>query len=165
MMMAMTNDKVRVTITDRQKKVKIPSGLRMLIRRACIAVLREEKFQGDAEVSVTFVDNDQIRRLNAKFRDKDSATDVLSFPMGENGEYGLNPSTGAKILGDVVLSMEKAAEQAQEYEHSFEREVCYLTVHSMLHLLGYDHMNSEEKAVMRMKEETVMSQIGLGLNK
>ena len=164
-MMAMTNDKVRVTITDRQKKVKIPSGLRMLIRRACIAVLREEKFQGNAEVSVTFVDNDQIRRLNAKFRDKDSATDVLSFPMGENGEYDLNPSTGAKILGDVVLSMEKAAEQAQEYEHSFEREVCYLTVHSMLHLLGYDHMNSEEKAVMRMKEETVMSQIGLGLNK
>ena len=164
-MMAMTNDKVRVTITDRQKRVKIPSGLRMLIRRACIAVLREEKFQGDAEVSVTFVDNDQIRRLNAKFRDKDSATDVLSFPMGENGEYDLNPSTGAKLLGDVVLSMEKAAEQAQEYEHSFEREVCYLTVHSMLHLLGYDHMNSEEKAVMRMKEETVMSQIGLGLNK
>ena len=165
MMMAMTNDKVRVTITDRQKKVKIPSGLRMLIRRACIAVLREEKFQGDAEVSVTFVDNDQIRRLNAKFRDKDSATDVLSFPMGENGEYDLNPSTGAKLLGDVVLSMEKAAEQALEYEHSFEREVCYLTVHSMLHLLGYDHMNSEEKAVMRMKEETVMSKIGLGLNK
>ena len=165
MMMAMTNDKVRVTITDRQKKVRIPSGLRMLIRRACIAVLREEKFQGDAEVSVTFVDNDQIRRLNAKFRDKDSATDVLSFPMGENGEYDLNPSTGAKLLGDVVLSMEKAAEQALEYEHSFEREVCYLTVHSMLHLLGYDHMNSEEKAVMRMKEETVMSQIGLGLNK
>lgn len=164
-MMAMTNDKVRVTIADRQKKVRIPSGLRMLIRRACIAVLREEKFQGDAEVSVTFVDNDQIRRLNAKFRDKDSETDVLSFPMGENGEYDLNPSTGAKLLGDVVLSMEKAAEQAQEYEHSFEREVCYLTVHSMLHLLGYDHMNSEEKAVMRMKEETVMSQIGLGLNK
>ena len=165
MMMAMTNDKVRVTITDRQKKVKIPSGLRMLIRRACIAVLREEKFQGDAEVSVTFVDNDQIRRLNAKFRGKDSATDVLSFPMGENGEYDLNPSTGAKLLGDVVLSMEKAAEQALEYEHSFEREVCYLTVHSMLHLLGYDHMNIEEKAVMRMKEETVMSKIGLGLNK
>ena len=165
MMMAMTNDKVRVTITDRQKKVKIPSGLRMLIRRACIAVLREEKFQGDAEVSVTFVDNDQIRRLNAKFRGKDSATDVLSFPMGENGEYDLNPSTGAKLLGDVVLSMEKAAEQAQEYEHSFEREVCYLTVHSMLHLLGYDHMNIEEKAVMRMKEEIVMSKIGLGLNK
>ena len=164
-MMAMTNDKVRVTITDRQKRVKIPSGLRMLIRRACIAVLREEKFRGDAEVSVTFVDNDQIRRLNAKFRDKDAETDVLSFPLGENGEYDINPATGAKLLGDVVLSMEKAVAQAEEYEHSFEREVCYLTVHSMLHLLGYDHMNDGEKAVMRMKEETVMSQIGLGLNK
>ena len=165
MMMAIANDKVRVTITDRQKKVRIPSGLRMLIRRACIAVLREEKFQGDAEVSVTFVDNDQIRRLNAKFRDKDAETDVLSFPLGENGEYDVNPATGAKLLGDVVLSMEKAVAQAEEYEHSFEREVCYLTVHSMLHLLGYDHMNNEEKAVMRMKEETVMSRIGLGLNK
>ena len=165
MMMAIANDKVRVTITDRQKRVKIPSGLRMLIRRACIAVLREEKFRGDAEVSVTFVDNDQIRRLNAKFRDKDAETDVLSFPLGENGEYDVNPATGAKLLGDVVLSMEKAVAQAEEYEHSFEREVCYLTVHSMLHLLGYDHMNNEEKAVMRMKEETVMSRIGLGLNK
>jgi probable rRNA maturation factor len=161
MMMAMTNDKVRVTITDRQKRVKIPSGLRMLIRRACIAVLREEKFRGDAEVSVTFVDNDQIRRLNAKFRDKDAETDVLSFPLGENGEYDINPATGAKLLGDVVLSMEKAVAQAEEYEHSFEREVCYLTVHSMLHLLGYDHMEAQEKAVMRMKEETVMKRIGL----
>ena len=161
MMMAMTNDKVRVTITDRQKRVKIPSGLRMLIRRACIAVLREEKFRGDAEVSVTFVDNDQIRRLNAKFRDKDAETDVLSFPLGENGEYDINPATGAKLLGDVVLSMEKAVAQAEEYEHSFEREVCYLTVHSMLHLLGYDHMEPEEKAEMRMKEETVMARIGL----
>jgi len=165
MMMAITNDKVKVTITDRQKKVKIPSGLRMLIRRACIAVLREEEFRGDAEVSVTFVDNDQIRRLNAKFRDKDSETDVLSFPLGENGEYDINPATGAKLLGDVVLSMEKAVAQAQEFEHSFEREVCYLTVHSMLHLLGYDHMDEEEKAVMRSKEEIVMSRIGLGLNK
>lgn len=165
MMMAIANDKVRVIITDSQRKVKIPSGLRMLIRRACIAVLRNEKFAGNAEVSVTFVDNDEIRRLNAKFRDIDSATDVLSFPMGENGEYDVNHSTGAKILGDVVISMEKAQQQAKEFEHSFEREVCYLTVHSMLHLLGYDHMDDEEKAVMRAKEEEVMTQIGLAVHR
>ena len=165
MMMAIANDKVRVIITDSQRKVKIPSGLRMLIRRACIAVLRNEKFRGNAEVSVTFVDNDEIRRLNAKFRDIDSATDVLSFPMGENGKYDINHATGAKILGDVVLSMEKAQQQAEEFEHSFEREVCYLTVHSMLHLLGYDHMVNEEKAVMRAKEEEVMTQIGLAVNR
>ena len=161
----MTNDKVKVIITDDQKAVRIPTGLRMLIRRACIAVLRNEKFKGCAEVSVTFVNNEDIKKLNAKFRDKDVETDVLSFPMGENGEYDINHATGAKILGDVVLSMEKAQEQAQTFGHSFEREVCYLTVHSMLHLLGYDHMVDEEKAVMRVKEEAVMSQIGLGVNR
>lgn len=161
MMMAMANDKVRVIITDGQKKVRIPTGLRMLVRRACIAVLREEKFEGNAEVCVTFVDNEEIHRLNKEFREKDSATDVLSFPLGENGIYDVNPDTGAKQLGDVVISLERAEEQAAEFDHSLQREVCYLTVHSMLHLLGYDHMEPDEKAVMRKKEESVMSQIGL----
>ena len=160
-MMAMAIDKVKVIITDRQKKVRIPTGLRMQIRRACIAVLREEQFEGDSEVSVSFVDNEEIRKLNKEFRDIDSATDVLSFPLGENGVYDVNPDTGAKLLGAVVISMERAKEQALEYGHSFEREVCYLTVHSMLHLLGYDHMEPQEKAEMRMKEETVMARIGL----
>ncbi len=161
MMMAMANDKVRVIITDGQKKVRIPTGLRMLVRRACIAVLREEKFEGNAEVCVTFVDNEEIHRLNKEFREKDSATDVLSFPLGEYGIYDVNPDTGAKQLGDVVISLERAEEQAAEFGHSLQREVCYLTVHSMLHLLGYDHMEPEEKAVMRKKEESVMSLIGL----
>ena len=160
-MMAMAIDKVKVIITDRQKKVRIPTGLRMLIRRACIAVLREEKFEGDSEVSVSFVDNEEIRKLNKEFRNIDSATDVLSFPLGENGVYDVNPDTGAKLLGDVVISMERAQKQAMEYGHSFEREVCYLTVHSMLHLLGYDHMEPQEKAEMRAKEETVIARIGL----
>lgn len=161
MMMAVANDKVRVIITDDQKKVRIPTGLRMLVRRACIAVLREEKFEGNAEVCVTFVDHEEIRRLNKEFRDKDSATDVLSFPLGENGIYDVNPDTGAKQLGDVVISLERAEEQARDFGHSLQREVCYLTVHSMLHLLGYDHMEPQEKAVMRKKEENVMSLIGL----
>ena len=157
----MVHDKVRVVITDSQKKIRIPSGLRMLIRRACTAVLRSEGFKGSAEVSVTFVDNEEIRRLNARFRNKDTETDVLSFPLGENGVYDINHDTGAKLLGDVVISMEKAAEQAQTFGHSFEREVCYLTVHSMLHLLGYDHIEPEEKRVMRVKEEDVMTRLGL----
>lgn len=161
LMMAMATDKVKVVITDSQKKVRIPTGMRMLVRRACIAVLREEKIQGDSEVSVTFVDNEEIRRLNKEFRDIDSATDVLSFPLGENGEYDINPDTGAKLLGDVVISLERALEQAKEFGHSLEREVCYLSVHSMFHLLGYDHMEPREKAEMRMKEETVMTRIGL----
>ena len=161
MMTALANDKVKVIITDSQKKIRIPTGLRMLVRRACIAVLREEKFKGNAEVSVTFVDNDEIRRLNAEFRNIDAATDVLSFPMGEDGVYDVNPDTGSKILGDVVISLERAWEQAREFGHSPEREVCYLAVHSMLHLLGYDHMEPQEKAEMRLKEENVMELIGL----
>ena len=126
MMMAMANDKVKVIITDSQKKVRIPTGLRMLVRRACIATLREEEFKGNAEVNVTFVDDEEIHSMNKQFRNIDSSTDVLSFPMGENGVYDTNPATGAKILGDVVISLEHAAAQAVEYEHSFEREVCYL---------------------------------------
>ena len=106
MMMAIANDKVKVIITDNQKKVRIPTGLRMLVRRACIATLREEKFKGNSEVNVSFVDNNEIRRLNEKFRDKDSVTDVLSFPLGENGEYDSNPDTGAKLLGEKILEIE-----------------------------------------------------------
>ena len=100
-------EKIRVIIENRQKTVKIPTGLRMLIRRCCNAVLRMEKFEGPAEISVTFVDNEQIRKLNAQYRKKDVETDVLSFPMGENGVYDINHDTGAKILGDVVLSWKK----------------------------------------------------------
>ncbi len=155
-------DKTRVIITNQQKAVKIPTGVRMLIRRTCNAVLKMEQFEGSAEVSVTFVDNEQIRELNKQYRDKDAATDVLSFPMGENGVYDINHSTGAKILGDVVISVERAVEQAERYGHSLEREIGYLTAHSMLHLLGYDHENGGlEKVRMREKEELVMSQLGL----
>ena len=120
-------EKIRVIITNKQKVVKIPTGMRMLVRRCCNAVLRMENFQGPAEISVTFVNNEQIHELNRQYRDKDMPTDVLSFPMGENGEYDVNHDTGAKILGDIVISMEKAVEQASRYGHSLEREVGYLT--------------------------------------
>lgn len=157
----MTDNKIRVIITNKQKAVKIPTGLRMLIRRCCHAVLELENFQGPAEISVTFTDNEEIRKLNAQYRNIDSATDVLSFPMGENGEYDTNLETGAKILGDVVISMEKAVEQSEAFDHSLQREVAYLTAHSVLHLLGYDHMENLEKVRMREKEELVMEQLGL----
>ena len=155
-------EKVRVIITNSQKSVKIPTGLRMLISRCCHAVLRLEGFTDPAEISVTFVDNEQIRELNAQYRNKDVSTDVLSFPMGENGVYDTNMDTGAKILGDIVLSVETAVEQAKRFDHSLEREVGYLTAHSMLHLLGYDHeQGGIERVRMREKEELVMSQLGL----
>lgn len=149
-------------IENRQKEVKIPTGLRMLIRRCCNAVLRMEQFGAPAEISVTFVNNKQIQELNRQYRKKDMSTDVLSFPMGENGVYDTNHSTGAKILGDIVISMEKAVEQAERFGHGLDREVGYLTAHSMLHLLGYNHENGGlERVHMREKEEQVMTQLGL----
>ena len=154
-------DKIRVVITNKQKTVKIPTGIRMLVRRCCNAVLQLEKFEGPAEISVTFTDNEGIRELNKQYRDKDIETDVLSFPMGENGVYDIDMETGAKILGDVVISVEKARDQAQVYGHSFQREIGYLTAHSVLHLLGYDHVEKLEQVRMREKEELVLEQLGL----
>ena len=155
-------EKIRVLISNRQKAVKIPTGLRMLIRRCCHAVLQLEQFPDSAEISVSFVDNEQIREMNAQYRGKDAETDVLSFPMGENGNYDVNHETGAKILGDIVISMPKAVEQAKTYGHSLEREVGFLTAHSMLHLLGYDHDEGGLARVrMGEKEESVMRQLGL----
>ena len=158
-------DKIKVMIANDQKEVKIPTGVRMLVRRCCHAVLVQEKFEGSAEISVTFVDDARIQKLNKQHRNIDKATDVLSFPLGENGVYDINPETGAKMLGDIVISMERAVAQAEEYGHPLQREVAFLTVHSMLHLLGYDHVNGGLEAVhMREKEEAVLTQLGLKRN-
>ena len=155
-------NKVKVIISDEQKEITVPRGIRMLIRRCCNAVLQAEKFGSDAEVSVSFVDNERIHELNAQYRNVDRETDVLSFPMGENGEYDTNMDTGAKILGDIVISVPKAMEQAKAYNHSLQREIGFLTVHSMLHLIGYDHENGGiEQVHMREKEEEVLTKIGL----
>ncbi|MCR4615701.1 MAG: rRNA maturation RNase YbeY [Clostridiales bacterium] len=155
-------DKVKVIITDDQKVVKSPTGLRMLIRRCCHSVLVLENFEGSVEVSVKLVDDNEIHALNLKYRNIDSETDVLSFPLGENGVYDVNPDTGAKMLGDIVISLPRAVAQAEIYGHSLKREVGFLTVHSMLHLLGYDHVNGGLESVrMREKEELVLEQLGL----
>ncbi len=155
-------NKIKVVITNDQSAVKIPKGMRMLIRRCCTAVLTMEEFNGDAEVSVKLVDNEQIREMNATYRNIDKETDVLSFPLGVDGVYDVNLSTGEAQLGDIVLSVEKAIEQAERYGHSLQREVGYLTVHSMLHLLGYDHENGGlELLHMREKEEQALTELGL----
>ncbi len=156
--------KVKVLISDKQNAVKIPSGIRLLIRRCCHAVLEYENFPNDAEISVSFIDNTEIKKLNCEYRDRDIETDVLSFPLGDDGKYDINVN-GAALLGDIVISMEKAVEQAEIYGHSLKREVAFLTVHSMLHLLGYDHENGGLEAVrMREKEERVLMSIGLPRN-
>lgn len=158
----MSNGLTKVYITDEQKAVKVPSGTRLLVRRACKAALTFEKFPHPCEISVTFVDDEKIHEINKEYRNVDRSTDVLSFPMFENGEYEVSPETGCVALGDIVLSMEHAKAQAEEYGHSFEREVAYLTVHSMLHLMGYDHeAGGLEQVRMREKEEGILKQLGL----
>lgn len=153
---------IKVMIRNNQKKVKLPVGLRLLVRKCCQAVLVSENFDKSAEVSVSFVDNNEIRRLNRLYRDKDKPTDVLSFPLGENGVYDVNNETGAVLLGDVVISIETAIKQAKMYNHPLEREVGFLTVHSMLHLLGYDHETSPLEAErMHEKEEMVLERLGV----
>ena len=152
----------KVLITNDQNVEKVPSGLRILIRRSCNAVLDFEHIDGTAEISVTFVDNSRIHELNREYRGKDSATDVLSFPMAENGEYDIDEDNGCKLLGDIVIYIERAMEQANLYGHPLQREVAFLTVHSMLHLLCYDHENGGLEAMrMREKEEAVLLQLGL----
>ena len=158
----MAVDKIRVIISDRQKEIKIPTGIRMLIRRCCNAVLKMEDFKGSAEVSISLVDNKYIQNLNKQYRDKDIPTDVLSFPMCKGGTYDIDPDNGAKILGDVVISVEKVIEQSKLYGHSMQREIAYLVAHGMLHILGYDHEKSNlDKLHMREKEEKVMNLLGL----
>ena len=147
----------KVLITNEQNAVKVPSGLRILIRRSCNAVLEYENFDGPAEISVTFVDNARIHELNKQYRDKDAPT-----PSGTGKTFSSSTRERCKILGDIVISMERAMEQVELYGHSLQREVAYLTVHSMLHLLGYDHESSGLEAVrMREKEEAVLMQLGL----
>ncbi len=155
-------EKVKVIIKNNQKEVKIPTGIRLLLRRCCNAVLIMEQFTDSAEISITFVDEEQIHILNKEHRGVDRPTDVLSFPLGENGEYDVNPENGAKMLGDIVLNISRVVRQAEEFGHSFQREIAYLTAHSMLHLLGYDHVAGGIESVhMREKEEEVMKQLGL----
>lgn len=154
--------KLVLSVHNEQKKITVPNGLKTIIRKCCEKVLATENFGEPAEVYVTFVDNEEIRALNNEHRNKDSATDVLSFPMGEGGEYDENPDTGALLLGDIVISLERATEQAAEYGHSFEREVAFLTTHSMLHLLGYDHETGEEdEKIMQDKQRAVLEALGI----
>ena len=125
------------------------------IIKAVDAALDYEKINYACEISIEITDNATIQQLNKEFRGKNNITDVLSFPMME-----INPETGAMMLGDVVISGERALEQSEEINQSFERELMFLTVHSILHLLGYDHELSEEAdLIMRKKQQEIMGKI------
>ena len=123
--------------------VKVGFSLKSAVRTAIDATLKHEEFFRDAEVSVTFCDDERIRTLNAEYRKKDAPTDVLSFPIYERGEAYTTPDTPV-LLGDIVISLERAKEQGEKIGNTLEEEVSFLTVHSTLHLLGYDHETSQE---------------------
>jgi probable rRNA maturation factor len=154
--------RVKIYWADEQDKYSAGRKMKALIEKAIRGTLECEKFERDVVVSVTFTDNEGIREKNREFRDIDRATDVLSFPMYDMANGDL-PEEGMDCeLGDIVLSLERAAEQAEEFGHSYERECAFLTVHSMLHLLGYDHVNSEEEdEEMRAHQRVIMTHIGL----
>ncbi len=155
---------VYIDFANRNRKEKVSEELRELIRRSVTATLESEGVEDDAEVSVTFVSNAGIRKFNREYRGIDRATDVLSFPIADDGDLD-EAFDGERLqLGDVVLSLERAREQSETFGHSFEREVAFLTVHSVLHLLGYDHEKGEEEdADMRRRQSAVMEIMNLGV--
>lgn len=157
---------LKIYFENNQKKHAIKYRMQLLIRRTILETLDYEGMENDVEVSVTFVDDDGIRELNNKFRGMDKPTDVLSFPLldyeGESEEPFFDEL--CHNLGDIVISLERAMAQANEFGHSFEREVAFLTAHSMLHLLGYDHeFSDEDDADMRRRQNDIMERLGLSV--
>lgn len=124
----------------------------------------KEGLTKDTEISLTFVTNEEIREINREYRGKDTPTDVISFAMEEQGEGEieiLGEESMPTVLGDIIISIERAKEQAEEYGHSYKRELGFLTVHGFLHLLGYDHMNEEDEKEMFSKQDEILNSFGL----
>ncbi|HWO77684.1 MAG TPA: rRNA maturation RNase YbeY [Bacillus sp. (in: firmicutes)] len=141
------------TVTEKEEK---------LIRDLITIGLKQEKVEEDCEISVTFVSNDKIQEINREYRGKDKPTDVISFALEEGDEEEViigAPET--RVLGDIIISIEKTKEQAEEYGHSFERELGFLAVHGLLHLLGYDHETEQEEKEMFSKQESILEEYGL----
>lgn len=137
-----------ILISNNDMKAFTPE-MEALMTKVIEHVVQVEKAAAAEEVSILITDNAEIQSLNAEYREIDAPTDVLSFPMDE------------ECLGDIVISMEKLLEQAQEYGHSPERELAFLTVHGMLHLLGYDHIDEEDQVQMRAREEEILNELGI----
>ena len=159
---------------NRQNKIEVNDELVNIINEVCEQSLKAEEMNFPYQISLLFVDNEEIREINRETRGIDKATDVLSFPMLEypkdkvfkevykDTKFNEIYLDGDElVLGDMVLSLERAKEQSIEYNHSFNREVCYLVVHSILHLLGYDHMEDEEKKRMRKREEEILGSLNI----
>lgn len=152
---------MQVTISNEQQHTAITPELIQAVETAVAQALVVAGAPADAAVDVTLVNDAEIHDLNREWRGIDSPTDVLSFALNDDGDLAAEPE-GAKLLGDVIISVERAAAQAAEYGHAFARELAYLAVHGTLHLLGFDHDEPQGQAAMRAKEEEVLRQLGLG---
>lgn len=157
-----------VLIDNRQELIEVDESMENLVSQVVEKVLAYEECEEDYEVSVSFVDNEEMRSLNNEYRGIDKETDVLSFPMLEfvEGELGEEDEDAEYIdeelaLGDIVISMEKVREQSEEYGHSFQRELAFLLVHGMLHLLGYDHEDEAAEKGMFDKQEAILKEMNL----
>ena len=155
--------KLKLYFSNEQQKIKISFKMRRLITKAVKEALKQEGFDHRTEISVSFIDNEAIHQLNLEYREKDKPTDVLSFPIWEKEELedGSAFDGHAVTLGDIIISAEQAKAQAEEYGHSYERELHYLLVHGIMHCLGYDHEEEEDKREMREKEEYILQKLGI----
>lgn len=151
---------MKVSVSNKQKKIKLPAGLTTMLKKLLKEAYGLYELPENCEVSLMYVDNAGIRLLNKEYRNIDKETDVLSFAMFEGEEFPVGDNQPV-LLGDIIVSLEKAVEQAKDYGHSLDREVAYLTVHGFLHLIGYDHMNAKDKAQMRENEEYILEKLGL----
>ena len=160
-------------LIENETEVSLDLDIEKEARSIIEFVLEETKCPWECEVNLTITDNDGIHRLNKEFRDIDRPTDVLSFPMADfpkagdfswlddGGEDCFNPDTGELMLGDIVISADKVLEQAKEYGHSVRREFCFLIVHSMLHLIGYDHIEDSDRLVMEPLQKQILDDAGI----
>ncbi len=159
--------KLTVYYENQQQAEQVTYKLKMLLRQAVAQTLAYEQYGNDAQVSITLTDDDGICELNTRFRGMEAPTDVLSFPLFDYENDCEEPPIDEieNMLGDIVLNLQRAREQAQEFGHSFEREAAFLTVHSMLHLLGYDHETGEEdEHDMRARQRDIMERMGLAVS-
>ncbi|AVD34342.1 rRNA maturation RNase YbeY [Clostridioides difficile] len=146
-------------LDDRQDKLEVSEELLEKIKDIILECLDYEGYDDNYEVSLSFVDNKEIHELNREYRGVDRVTDVLSFPLLSDDFEDVELEE--ESLGDIVVSLERALEQSIEYNHSFEREVCFLICHSMFHLLGYDHDTDENTKEMREKEEHILNKLNI----
>jgi len=156
-----------ISVINLQKRVKVDRSYIQEVAKQAIMLGSKDKrkfFQGNCEAAIILVDNNYIRRLNKKYRKVNHVTDVIAFPMGEDEKFAPSVPFASCLLGDVFISAERARTQAKDFSHTVREEIAILTVHGILHLLGYDHLKTNGRLLMRKKEEEIFAKLGISKN-